>query len=59
MFFVTAGSFGIFYVFTSIAIFKLIICHMMMDFLLVTLWLLKLVDVSIASELYHADLSVD
>ena len=52
----TAGSYGILYVFANIAIFKLIICYMMMDFLLVTLWLLKLVDVSIASELYHADI---
>ena len=62
MFSMTAGSspsYSILYVFADIAILKLIICYMMIDFVLVTLWLLKLVDVSIASELYRADLSVD
>jgi hypothetical protein len=57
----TAGSspsYGILYFCTNVAIFKLIICYMMIDFVLLTLRLLKLVDVSAASELYHVDLSL-
>jgi hypothetical protein len=55
MYLMTAGgspSYGISYVFTIFAIFKLIICYMMIDFVLLTLRLLKA-----ASELYHVDLS--
>jgi hypothetical protein len=61
MYLMTAGdsaSYGFSYIYTVFAIFKLIICYMMIDFVLLTLRLLKLVDVSAASELYHVDLSL-